>query len=67
LTIKVIEKVDELMLTKNVSNLNTRIVMHSSTELHVLMGSGERNDTVDFGEVTDEGVTYRVKLVYGDF
>ncbi len=56
------------MLEKNISALNTRVVKPSDDEIHVLIASAERTDTVDFDSIKDENNhIYNVKLAYGDF
>ena len=67
LSSKLIEKIDEKMLERNISVLNTRVVKHSDDEIHILVASGERADTVDFCVVSNDEQTYKVKFVYGDF
>lgn len=58
LSSKLIEKIDAQMLEKNISVLNTRVVKYSDDEIHVLVASGEREDTVDFCVVKEDDHTY---------
>jgi hypothetical protein len=52
---KVIEKIDAVMLEKEISVLNTRVAMPRAGEVEVLVASGERVGEEELCRVQDEG------------
>jgi dipeptidyl-peptidase-3 len=61
LSAHLLEAVDKFLISKNISELNTRVVMVGE-EIHVLVASGDESVT-ELGEIEN----HKVKLVFGDF
>lgn len=61
LSAHLLEAIDKFLISKNISELNTRVVMVGK-EIHVLVASADESVT-ELGEVEN----HKVKLVFGDF
>lgn len=59
---ELIEELDKFLHTKNISELNTRVILKGD-RLEVTVASAERSDEVELGEVLGR----KVVLVYGEF